>query len=142
MPAQRQAERDYSHRDVIDKLGVKPGFAVAFDSAPRTVDAGLRERALEKAGRPEAADGEPIDVVLIGADSTTDVASLLRKWRSRIDSAGGIWVLTPKRKQPGYVDQTELILIGPNVGLVDNKICSVDDTTSAMRFVIRRVDRK
>ncbi len=141
MPAQKQPERDYSHRDVVDKLGIKPGCAVTFDASPRPVDAVLRQRALEKTGRPEATDGEPIDVVLIGADSTTDVAAVLKKWRERIDQAGGIWVLTPKRKQPGYVDQTELILLGPEVGLVDNKICSIDDTTSAMRFVIRRADR-
>ena len=136
------AERDYSHRDVVDKLGIKPGFAVAFDAAPRAIDPELRERALSKAGRDEAADSEPIDVVLVGADATTDVAAVLRKWRARLDPAGGIWVLTPKRKQPGYVDQTELILLGPEVRLVDNKICSIDETTSAMRFVIRKTDRK
>ena len=142
MPAQKAVERDYSHRDVVDKLGIKPGFAVAFDASPRTVDASLRERALAKTGRAAAADGELIDVVLVGADDTTDVAAVLKKWRARIDQAGGIWLLTPKRKHPGYIDQTELIRIGPDAGLVDNKICSIDDTTSAMRFVIRRTDRK
>jgi len=71
----------------------------------------------------------------------TDVVRVLSTWRARIDPAGGIWLLTPKRGQPGYVDQRELILAGPSAGLVDNKICSVDDTTSAMRFVIRRADR-
>ena len=142
MAARKAPERDYSHREVVDKLGIKPGFAVAFDAAPRAIDSALREGALSRAGRAEAADGEPVDVVLVGADSSTDVASVLRRWRTRIDSAGGIWVLTPKRKQPGYVDQTELILLGPEVGLVDNKICSIDETTSAMRFVIRRIDRK
>ena len=135
------AERDYSHRDVVDKLGIKPGHAVAFVAAPREIDAALRERALEKAGREEAAPDEPVDVVLVGADASTDVAPVLREWRARIDPAGGIWLLTPKRKTPGYIDQTELILVGPSVGLVDNKICSIDEMTSAMRFVIRRADR-
>jgi DUF3052 family protein len=141
LPAQRPPERDYSHRDVVDKLGIKPGFAVTFDASPVAVDANLRDRALEKTGRAEATDGEPVDVVLVGADSSTDFATVLSRWRTRIDPAGGIWLLTPKRKQPGYIDQTELIRLGPSVGLVDNKICSVDDTTSAMRFVIRRADR-
>ena len=136
-----QKERDYSHRDVVDKLGIKPGHAVAFDQAPVPVDPALRARALDKAGRPAAADAEPVDVVLIGADASTDVVTLLARWRKRIDPAGGIWLLTPKRGQPGYIDQRDLILIGPSAGVVDNKICSVSDTTSAMRFVIRKVDR-
>jgi len=136
-----QKERDYSHREVVDKLGIKPGFALAFDQAPRPVDPDLRVRALAKAGRPEAADGEPVDVVLVGADASTQVETVLEKWRKRIDPAGGIWLLTPKRGQAGYVDQTELILAGPAARVVDNKTCSVSDTVSGIRFVIRKVDR-
>jgi Protein of unknown function (DUF3052) len=141
LPAPRPPERDYSHRDVVDKLGIKPGFALAFDAAPAELDPGLRERALARAGRGVASPEEPVDVVLVGADRTTDVQRVLTEWRNRIDPAGGIWLLTPKRGQPGYVDQRELILAGPSAGVVDNKICSVDDRTSAMRFVIRRADR-
>ena len=135
------AERDYSHRDVVDKLGIKPGFAVAFEPAPAQIDAGLRERALDRAGRPAAADGASVDVVLVGADASTDVEAVLSRWRGRIDPAGGIWLLTPKRGQPGYVDQRELILAGPAAGVVDNKTCSVSDTISGIRFVIRKIDR-
>jgi hypothetical protein len=39
------------------------------------------------------------------------------------------------------VDLRELIGAGPAAGLVDNKSCSVSDTTSGMRFVIRLADR-
>jgi hypothetical protein len=136
-----ERERDYSHRDVVDKLGIKPGFALAFDASPVLVDADLRSRALERAGRDAAADDEPVDVVLVGADASTDVERVLTRWRQRIDQAGGIWLLTPKRGQPGYVDQRDLILTGPAAGVVDNKICSVSEATSGMRFVIRKVDR-
>ncbi len=135
------AERDYSHRDVVDKLGIKPGFAVAFEAAPLAIDPELRTRALDRAGRPPAADAESPDVVLVGADASTDVESVLIRWRQRIDPAGGIWLLTPKRGHPGYVDQRELILAGPAAGVVDNKICSVSDTISGIRFVIRKIDR-
>jgi hypothetical protein len=136
-----ERERDYSHRDVVDKLGIKPGFALAFDASPVSVDAELRSRALERAGRNAAAEDEPVDVVLVGADASTDVETVLNQWRQRIDQAGGIWLLTPKRGQPGYIDQRDLILIGPAAGVVDNKTCSVSDTISGIRFVIRKVDR-
>ena len=135
------AEKDYSHRDVVDKLGIKPGSAVAFDAAPVPIPDDLRARVLARTGRDEARADEPVDVVLVGADASTDAEAVLNRWRQCIDQAGGIWLLTPKGKQPGYVDQTELILIGPSAGVVDNKICSVSDTLSAMRFVIRRADR-
>jgi hypothetical protein len=136
-----EKERDYSHRDVVDKLGIKPGFALAFDQASVPIDADLRARALAKAGRGVAAPEEPVDVVLVGADASTDVAAVLDHWRQRIDQAGGIWLLTPKRGQTGYIDQRELILAGPAAGVVDNKTCSVSDTISGIRFVIRKVDR-
>ena len=135
------AEGDYSHRDVVDKLGIKPGFALAFDQAPSPIDPALRERALDRAGRAAAADDERVDVVLVGADASTDVEAVLSRWRARIDPAGGIWLLTPKRGRPGYIDQRELILAGPAAGLVDNKTCSVSDTVSGIRFVIRKTDR-
>jgi hypothetical protein len=137
----RQPERDYRHRDVVDKLGIKPGCAVAFAAAPRQVDADLRARVLFRAGRDLAPDEEPLDVVLVGTDASTDVVTVLRAWRARIDAAGGIWLLTPKRGYEGYVDQRELIAAGPAAGVVDNKICSVDERTSALRFVIRKTDR-
>jgi hypothetical protein len=137
----KQPERDYSHRSVVDKLGIKPGHAVSFDAAPRPIAPELHAQALERTGRDPADSDEPVDVVLVGADTTTDVHAVLSTWRTRIDPAGGIWLLTPKRGQSGYVDQRELIEAGPGAGLVDNKICSVDDHTSAMRFVIRKTDR-
>jgi hypothetical protein len=134
-------ERDYSHRDVVDKLGVKPGHAVAFADETGQIDPGLHRRVAERSGRAVAAEGEPADVVLVSIDGQTDPAALLARWRDRIRPTGGIWLLTPKRGQTGYVDQRDLIAAGPAAGLVDNKSCSVSETTSAMRFVIRRADR-
>jgi Protein of unknown function (DUF3052) len=135
------AEKDYSHRDVVDKLSIKPGLAVAFDASPMPIPDDLRARVLARVGCDEAHASEPVDVVLVGADASTDVEAVLKRWRQRIDQAGGIWLLTPKRSQPGYVDQTELILAGPSAGVVDNKTCSVSDTLSGIRFVIRKADR-
>jgi hypothetical protein len=135
------AEKDFRHRDVLDKLGIKPGFALAFSAEPRGLDQALTQRALERVGREPGALDEPLDVVLLGLDDSSDVVDILSRWRPRLDPAGGIWLLTPKRGQPGYVNQTDLILAGPAARLVDNKICSISDTESAMRFVIRKVDR-
>jgi Protein of unknown function (DUF3052) len=135
----RVGERDYSQRDVLDKLGVKPGQSVAL--ATIFLDEPLRARLLERLGRSLAAPDEPLDLVVVDVDDSAYPVELLRSWRSRLAPGGGIWVLTRKRGRPGYVDQNELIAAGGPAGLVDNKVCSVSDTLSAMRFVIRRVDR-
>lgn len=134
-------ERDYSHRDMVDKLGIKPGHAVAFATECGDFEDLLAHQVLDRAGRPAAAPEEPADVVLTTADAGTDAVAVLERWRPRLRPSGGIWLLTPKRGRPGYVDQRDLIAAGLAAGLVDNKSCSVSDTTSAIRFVIRRRDR-
>jgi hypothetical protein len=133
--------RDYSHRDVLDKLGIRPDTRLAIDQGAGPLDPNLRER-LESRGI-DAGDSrvDPVDLVLLVANIGTDICAGLRFWRDRIVPSGGIWVLTPKRGRPGYVSQDRLIPLGPEARLVDNKICSVSDATSAMRFVIRRADR-
>jgi hypothetical protein len=133
--------RDYSHRSTVDKLGIKPGDAVALVPSPVAPDEMLVREVLERTGRDLTGSDEVVDVVLIGIDASSDVVSLLRTWRARIRPAGVIWLLTPKRGQPGYVNQTDLIPAGAEGGLVDNKTCSVSETVSGMRFVIRLVDR-
>jgi|SRR5579884_2004295 len=139
--ARHVAERTYAHRDVLDKLGIKPGQALQCVAAPVAVPAALQARVIERLGRPLAAPDEPIDVVLVAADDSTDAVEVLRGWRPRLHPSGGIWLLTPKRGQAGYVDQRELIAAGAAAGLVDNKVCSVSDALSALRFVIRKADR-
>jgi hypothetical protein len=114
---------------------------VVFLDLAWRLDDELRLSVLDRTGRAVADAGEPPRVVLVAADVSTDATSVLREWRSRIHPAGGIWFLTPKRGQPGYVDQTRLIVAGGQAGVVDNKVCSVSDTVSALRFVIRKAAR-
>jgi hypothetical protein len=114
------SHKDYSHRDI---------------------DTSLRERVVARAGRPVADPGEVLDVALVAVDGDADLVEVLGHWKDRMNLAGGIWLLTPKRGQPGYVHEQALIAAGQAAGLVDNKVCSVSETTSAMRFVIRRTDR-
>lgn len=137
----RPPERDYSHRDVLDKLGLKSGRAIVIDEISGPLDPELRIRVAERAGRALADSREPVNVVLAVVDAATDLIGVLTDWKERLDPAGGIWLLTPKRRLPGYVPDVELIAAGRAAGLVDNKVCSVSDTTSGMRFVIRKADR-
>jgi len=135
------AHKSYEHRDVVDKLGIKPSHAVVFASEARVVDADLQQRILDRVERPLAALDEHVDVVLAVVDADSDFVEVLQRWRPRLKPTGAIWLLTAKRGQPDYVNQNELIGAGLQAGVVDNKICSISPTISAMRFVIRRRDR-
>src|SRR6476620_2613206 len=119
------AERDYSHRDVVDKLGIKPGHALALAGEAGYLDAELRARILDRIGRPLAETDEPLAVALVEVAEGTDAVATLASWRELLRPTGGIWLLTRKRGKPGYVDQNRLIDAGPAAGVVDNKICSV-----------------
>jgi len=137
------AEKDYSHRDITDKLGLKPGHAVKIVGRG---DPDLLKRAREKIGRGFTKTGLA-DVVLYWPKTIVEITPTLAELRHAIVENGGIWVMTAKRNQRSasgmeYLNQTDLISLGKTTGLVDNKICSVSDTESGMRFVIRIKDRK
>ncbi len=133
-------EKDFSHRDVTDKLGLKPGFVV------RAVGKGNRElleRVREKIGRAVARSGKtPADLILYWPKSAAEITGTLIELKTAIVSNGGIWVITAKRGLPGYINQDSIIPLGLAAGLVDNKVCSLSDEESAMRFVIRKSERK
>lgn len=134
-------ERNYQHRGILEKLGIQPGHAVAFAHEAREIDQELVQSILERTGYFPTTEDEAFDIVLAVIDETTDTVEVLKKWREVLRPNGGIWLLTAKRGQPGYVDQRELIAAGQQAGVVDNKVCSVSPTLSAMRFVIRKKDR-
>lgn len=127
----RPAELDYSHRLLIDKLGVKPGQRVAVlgvESAEFLT--GLAERV------PDYSCGERIaraDLVFFSAESHSDLAHL-KSLRRSIQKAGAIWVVYPKGQQ--HIREVEVISAGKAAGLVDNKVCSFSSTHTALRFVI------
>jgi hypothetical protein len=82
----------------------------------------------------------PIDVVVA---FFTDRARLEAKWPSLTDAAmpdGGVWICWPKKTSGVPTDLTEDVLRAMLLptGWVDNKVCAVDDTWSALRFVQRK----
>jgi hypothetical protein len=135
-------EKNYQHRDILDKLGIKAGQAIAFSHEAWKIDLALLQRIIERADRSPATEDEALDIALVTIDETSDAVEVLTKWRQRLTPGGSIWLLTAKRGQPGYVDQRELIAAGQQAEVVDNKVCSVSTTMSAMRFVIRKKDRQ
>ena len=61
-----------------------------------------------------------------------------------LQPAGGLWVAWPKKRSCVATDLTfdPVQEIGLAAGLVDNKVCGIDETWSALRFVTRVADRR
>ena len=134
------AEKSYAHRDLLDKLGIKPGMRVILEGAvPREL--AERVRGMEEVEAVGAGEGDA-HVVLYRLPDAASAKHDLARLRKAIVPHGAIWVLTAKKGAPDYVKQETLIPLGKAVGLVDNKIASVDDATSAIRFVIPLAQRE
>ena len=132
----------YAAKDVTDKLGIKPGDAVLIAGAS---DRELVAKARAKSGRAAARAGELADVVLYWPSTAGEITAQLRALRKRMTESGGIWVISAKRererKDRPYL-ANDVIALGLAAGLVDNKICSISEDDTAMRFVVRRSDRR
>jgi hypothetical protein len=127
----RAPERDYSHRLLIDKLGVKPGQRIAVLGVEDAEF--LRDLA---ASVPEYSRGNRIsnaDLIFFSAEALEDLSRLKSLSRS-ICKSGGIWVVYPRGQK--HIREIDVINAGKSAGLTDNKVCRFSETHTALRFVI------
>jgi len=127
----RAPERDYSHRLLIDKLGVKPGQKIAVLGVESA------EFLTELAARvPEYSRGKRIngaDVIFFSAEAIADLTNL-SSLASSIQRDGAIWVVYPKGQK--HIREIDVITAGKSAGLTDNKVCSFSAKHTALRFCI------
>ena len=123
------------------KLGIKPSVRIALVGAP----AGFR-RTLGPLpeGVVESMEGEAsLDLVLYFTKDRAELERRFSKLAARLDPAGALWAAWPERSSGVPTDLTESVVqgIGLAAGLVDNKVCALDEVWSALRFVVRLADR-
>jgi Protein of unknown function (DUF3052) len=130
--------RDYSHRTVIEKLGVGPDQRVEVSG---DVGPGLRRDVKEAIGRGLVKAGE-LDGAIVLVESEDEAKQALVRYRARLRDTGYLWMITRKRGHDGYLNQMALVPHAKKLGLIDNKTCSIDEERSGIRFVIPRALRK
>lgn len=128
----------YSGTPLWKKLGVKAGSRLALVEAP----GGFAVPDLPGDVVPEDGAGGPYDVIVAFARGRADLGRHLAL-RERMVPAAGLWIAWPKRTSGTATDLTEDVVRahGLAAGLVDNKVCAIDDTWSGLRLVIRLADR-
>ena len=124
----------YSGTPLPKKLGIKPGHRVALLGAPDGFHLELPEDVTVK----RRAAGKA-DVILSFHTSRAELERKLPALRALMEPAAGLWIAWPKRASKVPTDITEDVLreIALPTGLVDNKVCAVDETWSGLRLVIR-----
>lgn len=131
----------YSGTPLPKKLGIKPGARLGLLKAPEDFAATLG--ALPEGVTTRTTARGPFDVVLYFTTAHADLERRFDALARTLDQAGGLWIAWPKRASGVPTDLNENVIrdIGLAAGLVDNKVCAIDDTWSGLRFVIRVKDR-
>jgi len=130
----------YSGTPLPKKLGIKEDMRVGIFDAPdgfRTTLGPLPE------GTRLHDRQEPSDIFVVFARWSTDMRSGFESAMANIEPDGAIWVAWPKRASGVETDLTEDTMrdLFLPTGMVDNKVCAIDEIWSGLRFVVRKENR-
>jgi hypothetical protein len=123
------------------KLGIKRDARVTLVSPPGDFELGelppgtrVRRRL---SGAPDS------DVIVAFFVRRAELERRLPRLKASLDYAGGLWLAWPKRASGVTTDLGDgpVRELGLGIGLVDNKVCAINDTWSGLRFVYRLADR-
>jgi hypothetical protein len=131
----------YSGKPVVQKLGIKPGFRIFVGHAPSGYSdiVGKLPDDVTVAVRLKP----PLDMVHVFASAAAGLAGKLRSYRAAIEPDGMIWVSWPKKASGVATDLTDVVVrdMALPLGLVDIKVCAIDDVWSGLKFVIPKDQR-
>jgi hypothetical protein len=135
------ASAGYSGTPLVRKLGIKPEARLGLIGAPDGFDAVLGELPPGVTVRRRVQG--TFDVIVVFVTRRADLERRLPALRAAVDHAGGLWVAWPKRSSGVTTDLGDGAVreLGLAAGLVDNKVCAIDETWSGLRFVYRVADR-
>jgi hypothetical protein len=131
----------YSGTPLPKKLGIKAGARVALVRAPEGFESVLTPLPPDVVVQHQAR--APLDVVVLFVTRRAELTRRFPRLVRALRPDGGLWVAWPKRASCVVTDlQFEPVQqIGLDAGLVDNKVCAIDEVWSALRFVRRVADR-
>jgi hypothetical protein len=126
---------------LVQKLGIKPGHRVALVGAPSGFDETLGELPPGVVIRRRARGR--LDVVVAFCSRRAALERRIVALREALDPAGALWIAWPKRASGVETDVSEGVVreLGLAAGLVDNKVCAIDEVWSGLRLVYRLRDR-
>ncbi len=129
----------YSGTPLPRKLGIKEGHRVALVGAP----AGFTKILVPLPPVKLSTRLGPADVILYFTVKRADFENKLPALEQALDPDGGLWICWPKKASGVATDMTEDVIrqVALPRGLVDNKVCAVDEVWSGLRLVVRVENR-
>jgi hypothetical protein len=131
----------YSGTPLVKKLGIKEGFRAALVGEP----AGFRK---ELEGLPKrvlfvTSVQNDLDFVLFFARSQSELLRNFPRLAVKLVPTGMLWIAWPKKASGIPTDLSDSVVrqIGLDAGLVDVKVCAMNEVWSGLKFVIRVKDR-
>jgi hypothetical protein len=130
----------YSGTPLVKKLGIKAGFNIIFVNAPTGFS---DEVDLPPGVTIYSRSRGPLDFAHLFVKSEKELRRNFSDYAKKLNATGMIWVSWPKKSSGVTTDLSENTVraIGLAAGLVDVKICAVDDVWSGLKFVYRLKDR-
>jgi len=120
------------------KLGYKPGYRVCVTGAP----AGYRQwlAPLPQGVTFSARAGASTNLVHLFVTQRAELAARLARYRETLKPDAAVWVSWPKKAAKLATDITEDVIraVALPLGLVDIKVCAVDETWSGLKLVLRK----
>ena len=131
----------YSKRSLVDKLGIKDGWAIAILNAPKEYARTLGK--LPSGVTRKSSPVGPVDFIQFFTKEKRELERRFAALARALAPAGMLWISWPKKSSGVATDLTEDVIraIGLGHGLVDVKVAAVDEVWSGLKFVRRVKDR-
>lgn len=132
----------YSGTPLAKKLGIKDGFQIALVDSPKDFRKELGD--LPAGVKFKSSTAKPLDLILLFVRSESELARRFLPLAANLNANGMIWVAWPKKSSGVATDLSfnNVQRIGLDAGLVDVKICAVNEVWSGLKFVYRLKDRR
>ena len=133
----------YSGTPLPVKLGIGNGDEVALIGAPERFEDTLGELPDVASLHMTLADDARYDVIVAFMTQRAELEDQLSRLLASMAPACGLWIAWPKRASKVPTDMTDDVVreVALPTGLVDNKVCAIDETWTGLRLVIRRENR-
>ena len=140
----------YSATPLAKKLGIKDGFTVVAVNAPGNYEGllaplpdGVTIHGVQAGASARAIDAAQIDLIHLFTNSRDELFAKVAEAVRLIKQDGSIWVSWYKKaaKLPTEITEDTVREAAFPLGLVDIKVCAVDEKWSGLKLVIRRENR-
>ena len=130
----------YAGTPLPQKLGIEEGHRVVLLGAPTGFTLGALPTGVTVGKRLTR---NAYDVLVVFVKKRTDLVAQLAACRPKMAQAGGLWIAWPKKASgvPTDIVEDTIRELALPTGLVDNKVCAIDETWSGLRLVIRKANR-